>query len=44
MAEKLRMNGLHVGGTCRRIGGCGRELVAWKQSVRDMIRAQDRVD
>ncbi|KAI0694261.1 hypothetical protein BC835DRAFT_1274717 [Cytidiella melzeri] len=37
--ENLRTNGLHVGGTYRRIGGWGAELAAWKQRVRDMVAA-----
>lgn len=35
--ENSRTNGIHVGGTRRRIGGWGRELAAWKCSVRNMV-------
>ncbi|KAI0088093.1 hypothetical protein BDY19DRAFT_891703 [Irpex rosettiformis] len=38
--ENFRTNGIHVGGTYRRIGGWGRELSVWKASVRDLAAAQ----
>ncbi|KAI0338267.1 hypothetical protein BDW22DRAFT_1415625 [Trametopsis cervina] len=37
--ENFRMDGVHVGGRYRRIGGWGSELESWKQSVRDMVAA-----
>ncbi len=42
--ERLRTQGIHVGGTYRRIGGWGGELEAWKKSVRDMVAAQSVSD
>ncbi|OBZ70750.1 hypothetical protein A0H81_09312 [Grifola frondosa] len=36
--ERMRADGVHVGGKRRRIGGWGGELVVWKQSVRQAIR------
>lgn len=35
---KFRLEGVHVGGRRRRIGGWGTELATWKQSVREMLR------
>lgn len=31
------MNGIHVGGNRRRIGGWGGELESWKESVRKLV-------
>ncbi|TCD63379.1 hypothetical protein EIP91_005610 [Steccherinum ochraceum] len=39
-AQLLPVEGIHVGGKRRRIGGWGRELKVWKRDVRDMVRAQ----
>ena len=41
-AEKYRIEGVHVGGKRRRIGGWGSELAAWKRDVQTMAKA-DRV-
>jgi len=41
--ETMRVDGIHVGGVARRIGGWGGELRAWKQGVRDMVQAQAQV-
>ncbi|RDX55237.1 hypothetical protein OH76DRAFT_1452908 [Lentinus brumalis] len=38
-AERYRVDGVHVGGKCRRLGGWGGELEAWKQAVRGMAQA-----
>ncbi|KAI0792002.1 hypothetical protein C8Q75DRAFT_754107 [Abortiporus biennis] len=35
--EKYRLEGIHVGGNRRRIGGWGSELQVWKDSVREMV-------
>ncbi len=35
-SESIRENGIQVGGKLRRLGGWGRELREWKQSVKDM--------
>ena len=39
-AERYRIDGVHVGGKRRRIGGWGGELAAWKREVQEMVRAQ----
>ncbi|KAI0708930.1 AAA domain-containing protein [Cerioporus squamosus] len=38
--ERYRVDGLHVGGKCRRLGGWGGELAAWKQAVREMVERE----
>lgn len=38
--KKFFVDGIHVGGKRRRIGGWGSELSAWKQSVREMVHAR----
>ena len=37
-SELLRLEGVHVGGKRRRIGGWGHELQEWKQGVQRMVR------
>ncbi|KAI0267005.1 hypothetical protein BC834DRAFT_842726 [Gloeopeniophorella convolvens] len=37
---RMRVEGVHVGGTMRRIGGWGGDLRAWRRNVEDMVRAQ----
>ncbi|KAI0779588.1 AAA domain-containing protein [Fomes fomentarius] len=38
--EQNRIDGVHVGGRHRRIGGCGSELDAWKREVRAMVETE----
>lgn len=36
--ERLKVQGVHVGGKMRRIGGWGNELNEWKRAVEEMVR------
>ncbi|KAI0746473.1 hypothetical protein C8Q80DRAFT_1175274 [Daedaleopsis nitida] len=38
--DKHRIDGVHVGGKHRRIGGWGGELAAWKRDVQAMVEAE----
>ncbi|KAI0644703.1 hypothetical protein C8Q79DRAFT_912752 [Trametes meyenii] len=42
--EAYRLDGVHVGGKIRRIGGWGDELDAWKQEVRAMVLLKTQAD
>ncbi|EJD07312.1 uncharacterized protein FOMMEDRAFT_16011 [Fomitiporia mediterranea MF3/22] len=39
-AERLRVEGVHMGGRMRRIGGWGAELEEWKRDVRELIKGK----
>lgn len=39
-SNNLLLEGIHVGGKRRRIGGWGRELAEWKQSLQLMLRSR----
>ncbi|KAL5492140.1 hypothetical protein ACEPAI_3587 [Sanghuangporus weigelae] len=40
-AELFKVDGVHVGGKMRRIGGWGRELEEWKRAVSVMVKADN---
>lgn len=40
--ELYRVDGVHMGGKRRRIGGWGGELAAWKHDVQAMVDARAR--
>ena len=42
--ERYRVDGVHVGGKRRRLGGWGGELAAWKQAVREMVELEANTD